>query len=166
MRLSASVTLLTYARSCLLRASLRTRHRLPCAACWRPSPGSSCPTWPPPWLPDLGWAAVMTSVIYSMLYLDIAMFVAAVKADQGLSRSVRGLFTRAHPALTNSPLSARYSIQRSPNRKSVSIAVDSAAIRLSEKVSHRTAEPPVPERLRPTSDGTMIAELIAVSRKL
>jgi hypothetical protein len=55
--------------------------------------------------------------------------------------------------------------QRSANRNSVMIAIDDAVIRLRANVSHRTVLPPVPDRLSPTSDGTLIAEITATSRR-
>lgn len=62
-------------------------------------------------------------------------------------------------------LSARYKSHLSPNRNSVNMAVETAAIRLRVHVSYRTALPPVPDRLRPTGDGTMMTEVMAASRR-
>jgi len=76
------------------------------------------------------------------------------------------LFRNVHAALVRSSASFRFISQRSPNRKRVRTAVDMAATKLNVKVSHRIAVPPVPERLSPTSEGTIIDEMVATSRNL
>ena len=53
---------------------------------------NSCLVWPSLRSSGLGWEAVMTSVVYSTLYLDIAVFVAAVKVDRLIQVCMRAVY--------------------------------------------------------------------------